>query len=348
MSTATMPSTVRRDTLGVMVPLRESRSAPSRQSPISADNAAVADMLREAAELLATQGANPFRVAAYRKASDTVAGLTDSSVRSLFEREGREGLDKLPAVGKGIASTIAEILITGHWAQLDRLRGEVNPVQLFRTIPGVGSQSAERIHDQLGVDTLEALEVAALRGQLQQVPGIGPRRAAAIRAALTQLLDRTRVLRSSQYRTASTSAPTIDLLLQVDQEYRSEADVGMLPAIAPRRFNPSGQKTLAIRGREDECRAFYASRHLAAAGMSTFSKPAALPDALNGLVDLALDLRSTWCRIADEPWRLIDRQRWASTPQSVADLAIGIRAASGGSGHHDNTAGNRRSIRYHR
>ena len=321
MSTATMPSTVRRDTLGVMVPLRESRSAPSRQSPISADNAAVADMLREAAELLATQGANPFRVAAYRKASDTVAGLTDSSVRSLFEREGREGLDKLPAVGKGIASTIAEILITGHWAQLDRLRGEVNPVQLFRTIPGVGSQSAERIHDQLGVDTLEALEVAALRGQLQQVPGIGPRRAAAIRAALTQLLDRTRVLRSSQYRTASTSAPTIDLLLQVDQEYRSEADVGMLPAIAPRRFNPSGQKTLpilharhgdwhftalysnsakahelgrerdwvviysydhdhaerqntavtethgpltgkrVIRGREDECRAFYASRH---------------------------------------------------------------------------------------
>jgi DNA polymerase (family X) len=214
-------------------------------SPATAENQTVADMLREAADLLDAQGANRFRVAAYRKAGDTIGDLTEN-LRALFERDGRDGLDRLPAVGEGISATIAEILITGHWAQLDRLRGEVDAVQLFRTIPGVGSQTAEQLHDELGVDTLEALEVAALKGQLQRVPGIGPRRAAAIRAALTQLLDRTRSLRSRRTRVDTQQAPPIDMLLEVDHEYRTKATAGKLPAIAPRRFNPSGEKTLPV------------------------------------------------------------------------------------------------------
>ena len=86
------------------------------------DNAMVAGMLRNAATLLDAQNANPFRVAAYRKAADTVAGLR-TSVRRLYENEGRVGLDALPSVGPGIAGVIAEILISGRWSQLDRLRG---------------------------------------------------------------------------------------------------------------------------------------------------------------------------------------------------------------------------------
>ena len=69
-------------------------------------------MLREAAALLAAQQANPFRVAAYRKAADTIAGLS-TSVRRLFEDQGRAGLDALPAIGTGIAGAIAEILVSG-------------------------------------------------------------------------------------------------------------------------------------------------------------------------------------------------------------------------------------------
>jgi DNA polymerase (family X) len=126
------------------------------------DNAAVADMLRDMAALLEAQGeTNPFRVAAYRHAADTVAALP-SSVRELFEREGLAGLDALPTIGPGIAAAIGEIVRTGRWMRLDRLRGASGPEAVFRTIPGVGVALALRLHDELGVETLEALEVGRI------------------------------------------------------------------------------------------------------------------------------------------------------------------------------------------
>ncbi|MGD8614968.1 MAG: helix-hairpin-helix domain-containing protein, partial [Gammaproteobacteria bacterium] len=61
-------------------------------------NALVADRLREAADLLEQQNANPFRVRAYRGAADTIAGL-DEDIEQLVERRGVEGLVALPSVG---------------------------------------------------------------------------------------------------------------------------------------------------------------------------------------------------------------------------------------------------------
>lgn len=46
--------------------------------------------------------------------------------------------------------------ITGRRAQLDRLRGRLDPATLFQTIPGIGPELAQRIHDALGIETLEA------------------------------------------------------------------------------------------------------------------------------------------------------------------------------------------------
>jgi len=212
---------------------------------LASENATVADMLREAASLLAGQNANPFRVAAYRKAADTVGALP-RSVRELFEHEGRAGLDALPSVGPGIASAIAEILLSGRWSQLDRLRGDANVSQVFQTVPGIGEELAQRIHDQIGVDSLESLEAAAHDGRLEQVGGIGPRRASAIRAALTQMLDRRRALQRSRTPSVSRDGPSVDVLLDVDREYRAKAQAGGLPTIAPRRFNPSGESWLAV------------------------------------------------------------------------------------------------------
>ena len=210
------------------------------------DNAAVADLLREMAVLLEAQGEeNAFRIAAYRRAADTVAALP-ASVREIFERDGLPGLDALPAVGPGIAAAIGEILQTGRWARLDRLRGSADPVAVFRTIPGVGSQLALRLHDELGVDTLEALEVAAHDGRLERMPNIGARRAASIRAALTQMLDRARAMRRQRPADAAGEQPPIEALLDVDREYRAAAAAGTLPTIAPRRFNPEGKSWLPV------------------------------------------------------------------------------------------------------
>jgi hypothetical protein len=209
-----------------------------------ADNRKLADMLRETATLLEAQQANPFRVAAYRKAADTISAMTQS-VRELFEREGRSGLDALPAIGRGIAGAIAEILVSGRWSQLDRLRGEVDARLLFQSIPGIGPELSERIHDELGVDTLEALELAAHDGRLEQVAGVGPRRISAIRAALAQLLGRSRAQRR-MLAPPTEAAPAIEVLLDVDEEYRAKAQAGELPTIAPRRFNPRKEAWLPV------------------------------------------------------------------------------------------------------
>ena len=210
------------------------------------DNAAVADMLRDMAALLEAQGeTNPFRVAAYRHAADTVAALP-SSVRELFEREGLAGLDALPTIGPGIAAAIGEIVRTGRWMRLDRLRGASGPEAVFRTIPGVGVALALRLHDELGVETLEALEVAAHDGRLERLPNIGARRAASIRAALTQMLDRSRALRRRSEPAPVQDEPSVEHLLDVDREYRAGAEADTLPRIAPRRFNPEGKTWLPV------------------------------------------------------------------------------------------------------
>jgi hypothetical protein len=205
------------------------------------ENAHIADELREAAELLHAQGANPFRVAAYRKAADTVAQL-DRPVRQVFDESGREGLDNLPGIGAGIAAALAEMLVTGRWSQLARLRGSVEPEALFQSVPGIGPELARAIHDTLHVDTLEALEAAAHDGRLDRVEGVGTRRSAAIRAALASMVGR-RLPRTPR---PAATVPSVETLLAVDDEYRAKDAAGVLPKIAPKRFNPTGEAWLPV------------------------------------------------------------------------------------------------------
>ncbi len=203
-------------------------------------NQKVADKLREAADLLHQQGANPFRVGAYRRAAETVAGL-QRDLRDIVRTAGIDGLTALPGIGIGIATAINEILRTGRWAQLERLRGTLDPVRLFQTVPGIGKKLASRIHDTLHVDTLEGLEIASHDGRLQAVPGVGPRRAAALRATLASMLGR--VGTSCLPRA---DGPRVDIILDVDREYLEAARAKRLPLIAPRRFNPRNEAWLPI------------------------------------------------------------------------------------------------------
>ena len=208
------------------------------------ENQEISDKLREMAALLDAQGANPYRAAAYRKAADMIARLTQP-LRDTFDAKGVTGLDALPHIGKGIAAAIAEILITGRWNQLERLRGTLDPAQLFQSVPGMGPQLARRAHEALHVDTLEALEAAAHDGRLESVAGVGARRAAAWRASLANMLQRVRP-RDQAPSPAPASQPPVATLLEVDREYRQKAEAGSLPAIAPRRFNPDGKAWLPV------------------------------------------------------------------------------------------------------
>ncbi len=204
-------------------------------------NEEIAQLLLQGADLYEQQGDNPFRVAAYRQAAETLSGL-DRSAEAIVAQHGVHGLVQIRHIGEGIARAIYEIVATGRWSQLDRLRGTLDPLQLFQLLPGVGHELARRIHDELAVDTLEALEAAAYDGRLQRLRGFGPRRVSAIRIALDSLLRRRRLRRPADPATG----PTVADVLAADVEYRSKAESGQLPTIAPKRFNPERVAWLPI------------------------------------------------------------------------------------------------------
>ena len=203
-------------------------------------NQEVAAKLREAADLLALQGANPFRVNAFRRAAATVQQMT-RDIREVVEVEGPAGVVAIPNIGRGIASAIIEIVATGRWGRLDRLRGELDAARLFQSVPGIGPALGERIHDTLHIDSLEALEIAAHDGRLEAVPGVGRRRVAAIRASLAAMLGHVRSKTG-----VAREAPPISVLLDVDEEYRRRSEHGDLPLITPRRFNPEAKPWLPV------------------------------------------------------------------------------------------------------
>jgi DNA polymerase (family 10) len=221
-----------------VVDIREAKLGSPSAGPAARHNEAITARLRQAARLLEQQKANPFRVRAFRRAADTIDRLPED-VGELVARGGPEALRGLPGIGPGIAAAVHEILATGRWGMLERLRGTLDPEHLLRSVPGVGRVLAGRIHDALQVDSLEALESAAHDGRLASVPGMGARRVAMIRCSLAGMLGRRRLA-------APTAEPPVSMLLDVDEEYRGKAAAGRLVRIAPHRFNPSGRRWLPV------------------------------------------------------------------------------------------------------
>jgi putative hydrolase len=197
--------------------------------------------LQEMSDLLEQQGANPFRVRAYRQAAAELDQLPQL-VDEILAQEGVAGLERLPAIGKGIAGSIREMVTSGNWSQLQRLRHGAEGVTLLQSVPGLGPELAQRIHDELHVDTLEGLENTAYDGSLERVKGVGARRLSALRASLAKMLGRPR--RSLPKLPDKT--PTVAQLLEVDRLYREGAEAGALPCIAPKRFNPSNEAWLPV------------------------------------------------------------------------------------------------------
>ena len=210
---------------------------------MEAFNHEVATQLREIAQLLRAQQANPFRVNAYLHAADTLDGLHES-VADILRARGVEGLVALPAIGEGIARSIYEYVAIGRMSRLETLRGAADPLELFSSIPTVGKKLAQRIHDQLGVDSLEALENAVHEGRLDEVEGLGRKRREAIEAWLQKHLDEQRRRIGSDMRGGQ--VPPVELILRVDTEYREKAAADRLPRIAPKRFNPDRRAWLPV------------------------------------------------------------------------------------------------------
>ena len=227
----------------------------TKRSPSSSDNRDVADVLERVGDLLQAQGANPFRVRAWHRAAETVR-RSPQPVAEIEAASGAAGLTALPGIGKSLASAIGELLHTGRLALLERLEGQISPEDLFTTVPGIGETLAERLHRDLGLETLEDLELAAHDGRLETVAGFGARRIRGVREALAAMLARSTRRRARRFRAEERAAaegaarPSVGTLLAIDREYRARAERGELRRIAPRRFNPTGEAWLPVLHRE--------------------------------------------------------------------------------------------------
>jgi DNA polymerase (family 10) len=220
--------------------LAEGQAGKEVTAEIREGNAAVARRLDEVAAVLEGQGASVHRVRAYRTASDVVRRL-DRSVADILREEGLEGLDRLPSIGPVISRAIRSIVATGRLPILDRLRGEMDPERLLASVPGIGRRLAIRLHEDLGIATLEDLEAAAESGRLASAGGFGCKRVSGIVDTLASRLGHVRMPAGA----SETAAPVAELL-DVDAEYRRCAASGDLPRITPRRFNPGREAWLPI------------------------------------------------------------------------------------------------------
>lgn len=173
----------------------------------------------------------------------------DRSLAELAKADDRETLVALPDIGEGLASLIIEFVNTGRSSQLERLQGETTPIALFTQVPGIGQELAQRIVDELGIQTLEELEQAGHDGRLEQVEGFGPKRIKAVLSSLAGLLSRSAQKRQQRRVSGEPPAkerPSVSLLLEIDAEYRQRAAADELPKIAPKRFNPENEAWLPL------------------------------------------------------------------------------------------------------
>jgi len=210
-------------------------------------NNELSEVLERVADLLEVQGANHYRVRAYRQASQTIANSKES-IAEIASNEDEGRLEQIPNIGRSIAGSIREYVQTGRLNLLDRLEGVVSPEALFATVPGIGPELAARIHEQLGIDTLEELEEAAHEGTLANVEGIGQRRLKALKDILNSMLFRSTRRRARRIETQLQHGqePNVSTILEIDSEYREKVKRGELQTIAPRRFNPTGEPWLPI------------------------------------------------------------------------------------------------------
>lgn len=137
------------------------------------ENIDIARIFEEVADLLEIQGANPFRIRAYRTAARTVESQS-VPVASLLQKD-EAGLEELPGIGKDLAGKIREIVETGDLTLRKELILEIPEglVEMMR-ISGLGPKRAKQIHRELGIESLDALERAAREERLQELHGLGP------------------------------------------------------------------------------------------------------------------------------------------------------------------------------
>lgn len=149
------------------------------------DNREAARMTFAIASLLESQGANPFRVRAYRRAAVNLLRMPEQACQFA----GPDGQLQLPFLGPRLRRKLGELVTSGRMQFHDELLAELpGPIRALLAVPGVGPRTAERLVRDLGIRGLRGLVRAAREGRLRSLRGIGVVRERQLGQAAEQLL----------------------------------------------------------------------------------------------------------------------------------------------------------------
>ena len=136
------------------------------------DNLDIARIFNEIGDLLEIKGANPFKVRAYRNAADVVGHMAEP-LADLGDAE----LRALPGIGKELTAKIRELIDTAALTYYDELRRELpHSILEMLHLQGVGPKTVAVLYGELGIETLDDLEIAATEGRLRTLKGLGPKK----------------------------------------------------------------------------------------------------------------------------------------------------------------------------
>ncbi len=134
------------------------------------DKEQVAAVLAEIGTLLELKGENPFKTRAYQNAARTLEGLTEPLDKIVAEQR----LGEIKGFGDALVDKITQLVTTGNLPYHDELKASVAPGLIeMLGIPSLGPKKVKKLHDELGVDTIEALEAACTAGKVAVLDGFG-------------------------------------------------------------------------------------------------------------------------------------------------------------------------------
>jgi DNA polymerase (family 10) len=146
-------------------------------------NSEVAAAFDLIADILEFQGANQFRVRAYRNASRTIGDLSESLEKIAADSERK--LTDIDGIGADLAEKIKTLLATGKLPMLEELQAQVpQSVLAMLRIPGMGPKKAALLHKELGIQSLEELKSACVAQKVRGLKGFGEKTEATIMAGL--------------------------------------------------------------------------------------------------------------------------------------------------------------------
>lgn len=145
-------------------------------------NGQIAAIFYKMADLLEIEGANAFRVRAYRGAADSIERLPNNL--AAMHAEG-QSLTSIKGVGPEIARKIEEIIETGQLSQLEELQRRTPPEMIhLLKVDGLGPRRVQVLYQELGIKNIKQLHDAAAGGKIRELPGFGEKIERAVLANL--------------------------------------------------------------------------------------------------------------------------------------------------------------------